>query len=123
MLAIFGSGTPIGAVVLILMVILGFALVAWLIISAKQTELALRRKGCSIKATVTDARDDRADCQTIVTYEFTDPKTGKTYRRSGVLKRNLPFPEKDDDIEVIYLTDHPRASRLRHEEGFYQLLN
>ncbi len=71
-----------------------------------------------ILATVTEVRDDRADMETIVTYEFTDPATGKTYSRTGVLQRRVEIPIEGEKIEVIYASRKPSISRLKNEVGY-----
>jgi hypothetical protein len=55
--------------------------------------------------------------QTIITYKFTVPNTGRVYSRSGVLQRHLPIPREGEKIEVVYLPHKPGISRLRNEEG------
>ncbi|AFY60451.1 DUF3592 domain-containing protein [Synechococcus sp. PCC 6312] len=115
---ILGTGAPLGTVILIGLVALLFVCVALFILIPRINEKTLRRKGRFIQATVVDVRDDRTDFQTIVTYEFFDPNTGKKYCRTGVLERSLGLPREGGDIEVIYLPDNPTVSRLKYEEGF-----
>ncbi len=78
----------------------------------------LRRRGQLILATVTEVRDDRADMETVVTYEFTDPNTGRIYSRTSVLERSILIPIEGEKIEVIYAPHKPKISRLKNEVGY-----
>jgi hypothetical protein len=104
------------AIIAIMVLIVGFSW--WVSVSQQNKERTLRREGIKTFATVLDVRDDRADFQTIIEYEFIDLNSGRSYRRSGVLQRTLPFPEEGDKIEIIYLGKNPKMSRLLFEENF-----
>jgi hypothetical protein len=90
----------------------------WLSISQRRIEKMLVKNGIRTLANILDVIDDRADMQTIVKYEFVDVNSGQSFTRSGVLRRNLPIPNEGDKIEIVYLSQNPKVSRLRFEENF-----
>jgi hypothetical protein len=106
---------PLGHLVIPILVCAGFIFIAWLSLIGHYRKWLLRRKGQLILATVTEVRDDRADMETVVTYEFTDPKTGRIYSRTSVLDRSVLMPIEGEKIEVIYAPNKPKISRLKHE--------
>ena len=104
-----------GHFIIPILVCAGFIFTAWLFLMSHYKKRLLRRKGTLILATVTEVRDDRADMETVITYEFTDPNTGRIYSRTGVLDRSLLMPVEGEKIEVIYAPQKPKISRLKHE--------
>ena len=105
----------LGNLIILLTVCAGFAFTAWLFLMGNNRKRLVRREGQSMLATVTEVRDDRADMETVVTYEFTDPATGRRYSRTGVLQRRVQIPIEGEKIEVIYVPRKPSISRLKNE--------
>ncbi|WP_310485196.1 DUF3592 domain-containing protein [Chamaesiphon sp. VAR_48_metabat_403] len=105
----------LGNLIIILLICAGFAFTAWLFLKGNYHKRLLRREGRLILATVTEVRDDRADMETVVTYEFADSNTGRTYSRTSVLQRHVSIPIEGEKIEVIYSPRKPSISRLKNE--------
>ncbi len=84
--------------------------IIWYLISVRP-ERILFRDGVTISAVVRDVRIDEGDC--IVEYAFVDPKSGRTFSRSGVAGFLMADPPKPgDSVDVTYLPGNPRLSRL-----------
>ncbi len=107
-----------GHLIIPILVCVGFVFVVWLSLMSHYKKWILRRKGQLILATVIEVRDDRADMETVVTYEFTDPNTGRIYSRTSVLERSVLMPIEGEKIEVIYFPYKPKISRLKNEVGY-----
>lgn len=86
----------------------------WLKIRTIRMERAVFQEGIAISATVLDVRIDEGDC--IVKYSFTDPESGKTFERSGVLGFQMKNPPSEGEtIPVRYLREKPNWSRMDGE--------
>lgn len=88
---------------------IGFG-IRWHIIRMERAVLA---GGTEILATVLDVRCEENDC--IVTYSFQDQKSGKTFKRTGVIGRRQEIPKEGRTIPVKYLEGNPGWSRLVDE--------
>jgi hypothetical protein len=75
-------------------------------------EAAILKSGVEVSATVLHVRIDESDC--LVTYTFQDQKTGRTFKRTGLLGVQAS-PREGSRIAVRYLEKNPGWSRLVDE--------
>lgn len=85
---------------------MGFG-VRWHIIRMENTVLT---RGLETQAVVLDVRREENDCA--VTYTFQDQKTGRTFKRTGVIGHCPSLPKEGEKIAVRYLERNPGWSRL-----------
>jgi hypothetical protein len=104
-----------GEVFFLLVGVALFGAFGWLMVDRARRNRALADRGRPMQATVTHVRDDRSDMQTIVTYRF--DHGGASFERTGVLRRDLPMPAEGSTIDIIFVPDTPKYSRLKFEES------
>lgn len=88
---------------------LGFA-IRWHIIRMEKTVLT---RGVETLAMVLDVRREESDCA--VTYSFQDQKTGRTFKRTGVIGHCPNLPREGEKVAVRYLERNPGWSRMVDE--------